>query len=174
MNRSTTSAFCACVAMLLAESALAQATAPMVKPPSAFDAARAFGTAPPAVKTIPAANPPASTTSVMATVPPVSQAVPVPNRQVITNPPPADRKCVRGSPNPSFAFKPQSWNASGVMDLGKVADLSSGHALMTIRATDDLQVRIEQLRCEQENINAKLDYLIANVPKNNAVTAMRP
>lgn len=174
MNRSTISAACACAAMLLAESAFAQAQAPMVKPPSAFDASRTFQTAPPAAKPIPPANAPSGTATVMSTSPPVTSASVVPNRQVITNPAPADRKCVRGSPNPSFVFKPSNWNSNGLMDLGMVADLAGGYANLTIKATDDLQVRIEQLRCEQENIKAKLDYLIANVPKNNAVTAMRP
>lgn len=176
MNRSTISAACACAAMLLAESAFAQAQAPMIKPPSAFDAARTFGTAPPPVKTIPAANPPASTPSVMAASPPVAtNAAAVPNRYVSTaKPPPADRKCERGTPNPSFVFKPANWNSNGLMDLGMVADLTATYALMTIKTTDDLQVRIEQLRCEQGNIKAKLDYLIANVPSSNAVTAVRP
>ncbi len=172
MNRSTTSASCACIAILLAESAFAQATAPMVKPPSAFDASRTFHTVPPAAKPIPPA--PSGTTSVTSAAPPVTSAAVVPNRQVITNPAPADRKCERGSANPSFQLKLQRWNSSGMLDLGKVVDVNGGLTQQTLKATDDLQVRIEQLRCEQENIKAKLDYLIANVPKNNAVTAMRP
>lgn len=174
MNRSTPSVFCACIAVVLAESAFAQATAPMVKPSSAFDASRTFSTAPPAAKPIPPVNAPSGTAAATSASPPVTSAATVPNRQVITNPPPVDRKCERGSANPSFVVKPMPWNSSGMMDLGKVADLNAGFSVQTLKATDDLQIRIEQLRCEQENIKAKLDYLIANVPKNNAVTAMRP
>jgi len=76
--------------------------------------------------------------------------------------PPRDRDCkaaVTQAPEP-FDPRPTKWYTDGTEDHGQILNALGGHITAVAHYTNDLQMRIEQLRCEQENIKAKLDFLI--------------
>jgi hypothetical protein len=87
------------------------------------------------------------------------------------NTPPTPRDCRKAitQADPSYTVQFGRAETNGYTS-GPNVDL--GFIINTIRAMannhegnhNDLQVRIEQLRCENENLAAKLDYIIRRLP----------
>jgi hypothetical protein len=68
--------------------------------------------------------------------------------------------------NPGYAMEWKHWPTNGSGDdIGQVLN-SMGVATHALQADlGDLQVRIEQLRCENQNLSDKLDYIIRKLPQ---------
>jgi hypothetical protein len=77
--------------------------------------------------------------------------------------PPAPRDCTQliQRPNPSYvATNMTHWNTDGTEDNGQILN-QVGAAVRELQGNlNDLQVRIAQLRCADQNMEDKLDYLI--------------
>ena len=90
---------------------------------------------------------------------------------VALNTPPTSRDCRKAitQPDPSYTVQFGKAETNGYTS-GPNVDF--GFIINTIRAMannhegnhNDLQVRIEQLRCENQNLEAKLDYIIRRLP----------
>jgi hypothetical protein len=79
------------------------------------------------------------------------------------NQPPKDRDCrtlVTKPDTPYAAATFTRFYTDGTEDHGQILNAVIGVNHSVQKDLDDLQVRIEQLRCEDQNIKAKLDYLI--------------
>ena len=82
----------------------------------------------------------------------------------VANPgvPPKDRDCQSQVTRPERAYS-ASFNkfpTDGTQDHGQILNVVVGTTRVVESDLEDLQVRIEQVRCEDQNIKAKLDYLI--------------
>jgi len=75
--------------------------------------------------------------------------------------PPRDRDCsaITQAPDP-FDPHPTKWYTDGTEDHGQILNTLGLLVVGVVHSTNDLQMRIAQLRCEQDNIKAKLDFLI--------------
>ena len=75
---------------------------------------------------------------------------------------PHDRDCKTQVTRPDAPYGPvmTRWSSDGTEDHGQILNFVGGATHILQGNLDDVQVRIEQLRCEQLNIKAKLDYLI--------------
>jgi hypothetical protein len=86
-----------------------------------------------------------------------------PNTTATTvNQPPRDRDCsaITKADAPYDTERPTKFNSDGTEDHGQILNGIAGTTMALRHDLTDLQVRIEQLRCEDQNIKAKLDYLI--------------
>jgi len=99
---------------------------------------------------------PASTQSKGATAP-------VGNERAVASSPPTDRDCKSVVTKPDRGYAPErsgGFYTDGTQDHGRILNEVSTTGRVLQVDLEDLQVRIEQLRCEDQNIKAKLDYLI--------------
>ena len=76
--------------------------------------------------------------------------------------PPTPRNCAQiNSANPSYvSTNATHWNTDGTEDNGQILNQIGSWARTLQGNLDDLQVRLAQLACENQNIKDKLDYLI--------------
>ena len=83
----------------------------------------------------------------------------------VTLKPPRDIDCTATikAPGDRNESKPTHWYTDGTEDHGQIlngiSSIASGMA-GAMSAINDMQARIEQLRCEEQNTKAKLDFLI--------------
>jgi len=79
------------------------------------------------------------------------------------NQPPKDRDCKSLVTKPDAPYAAPTFTrfyTDGTEDHGQILNAVIGVTHSVQSDLDDMQVRIEQLRCEDQNIKAKLDYLI--------------
>jgi hypothetical protein len=83
---------------------------------------------------------------------------PMGNERTVASKPPTDRDCksVVTKPDPGYAHQQGEFYDGQFITGDEVAN--TGRLVQV--DLEDLQVRIEQLRCEDQNIKAKLDFLI--------------
>lgn len=81
--------------------------------------------------------------------------------------PPKDRDCksLVTQPEPDYVTRfgraeTNGYTSGPNVDLGFLINTTRGAANAVQGNLDDLQVRVEQLRCENQNIKAKLDFII--------------
>jgi hypothetical protein len=88
---------------------------------------------------------------------------PVGNERAVASSPPTDRDCKSVVTKPDQGYAPAragGFYTDGIQDHGRILNEVSTTGRFVQVNLEDLQVRIEQLRCEDQNIKAKLDYLI--------------
>ena len=75
---------------------------------------------------------------------------------------PKDRDCKSAvtRPDSPYAGLAGKFYSDGTLDHGRILDVVDGARRVIQVDLEDLQVRIAQLNCEDQNIKAKLDYLI--------------
>jgi hypothetical protein len=85
--------------------------------------------------------------------------------------PPTPRDChkvvTQADPNYTrdyFHAETNGYTSGSNVDLGYVLNNVRGVANDNHSDHNDLQIRVEQLRCETQNIEAKLDYIIRRMP----------
>jgi hypothetical protein len=81
--------------------------------------------------------------------------------------PPAPRDCAHlvQNPNPSYiATNMTHWSTDGTEDNGQILNQIGAGVREVQGDLNDLQVRVAQLRCEDQNIEDKLDYIIRRLP----------
>jgi hypothetical protein len=98
-----------------------------------------------------------------------ARAQALPGRAGMTPPTPRDCKKLITKADPSYHLDfgrsmTNGYTSPPDVDLGYVLNVTRGVGNSLQGNHDDLQVRIEQLRCENENIQAKLDYIIRRLP----------
>jgi len=78
------------------------------------------------------------------------------------NQPPKDRDCksLVTRPDSPYAGLAGKFYSDGTLDHGRILDVVDGARRVIQVDLEDLQVRIAQLNCEDQNIKAKLDYLV--------------
>ena len=75
---------------------------------------------------------------------------------------PRPRNCEALITRPASDFNPapmQHWYTTGTEDIGQVLNTVLASMQRTGEVGNDLQIRIEKVRCEQANIEDKLDFL---------------
>jgi hypothetical protein len=79
---------------------------------------------------------------------------------------PKDRDCksVVSRPEQNYQSSFTKWSTDGTEDHGQILNIVNGAARLVQSDLEDVQVRIEQMRCEEQNIKAKLDYIIRRMP----------
>jgi hypothetical protein len=85
------------------------------------------------------------------------------NERAVASSPPTDRDCKSLVTKPDRGYVPErsgGFYTDGTEDHGRIMNEVSTTGRVVQVNLEDLQVRIEQLRCEDQNIKAKLDYLI--------------
>ena len=87
------------------------------------------------------------------------------------NTPPTSRDCrkVVTQPDPNYVTQfgraqTNGYESGPNVDFGYILNTIRGVGNVVQGNLDDLQVRIEQLRCENQNLEAKLDYIIRRLP----------
>jgi hypothetical protein len=88
---------------------------------------------------------------------------PMGNERTVASKPPTDRDCKSVVTKPDQGYAPAragGFYTDGTQDHGRILNEVSTTGRVVQVNLEDLQVRIEQLRCEDQNIKAKLDYLI--------------
>jgi hypothetical protein len=81
--------------------------------------------------------------------------------------PPTPRNCAQliTQPNPSYiTVNLTHWYTDGTEDNGQILNQINGGTRLVQGDLNDLQIRIAQLACEDQNIEDKLDYLIRRSP----------
>jgi hypothetical protein len=81
--------------------------------------------------------------------------------------PPTPRDCAQliQHANPSYIVTDMThWSTNGTEDNGQILNQIGAGVRELQGDLDDLQVRVAQLRCEDQNLEDKLDYIIRRLP----------
>lgn len=88
---------------------------------------------------------------------------PVGNEHALASSPPSDRDCKSVVTRPIQGYanhEAGGFSTDGTEDHGRILNEVANTGRVVQTDLEDLQVRIEQLRCEDQNVKAKLDFLI--------------
>lgn len=76
-------------------------------------------------------------------------------------PRPAMSNCPKSAPNPSYTVDPGYVSSTGIADHGRILNtIDNAYYRWLSQYVDDLLARLAQLRCEQANNTARINYLI--------------
>jgi hypothetical protein len=97
----------------------------------------------------------------------VNRVAATPNAAVVNaNQAPKDRDCktLVTKPEQKYVSNFTKWHTDGTEDHGQILNGVAVVGQAVEVDLEDVQVRIEQLHCEEQNIKAKLDYIIRRLP----------